>query len=217
MSFAINIGILDSQTIRLPLKGRAAMVLQLQDINGDPVDLTEVTLAAYVLDDASEDIADALIGLTGTSGLSILNADTAQVLVDCSAEVSLLSAQRLYWFFIRVTDTASGQVTYEAGYPLLCLNDYINSLTPVILAGGIVYSTLYVNTPALAGPVGGSGYLDGVDTTGQPLGCVVTFSPAGGPPQEWQLVAFTSQSGNGYLKPLNFDGVTNNKIWQRLS
>jgi hypothetical protein len=63
---------------------------------------------------------------------------------------------------------------------------------------------------------GGAGYLDGVATTGLSVPRCIAF-PYGGQLAVYELVSGTdAESSPEIIRPLDFDAVTNAKVWKRL-
>jgi hypothetical protein len=79
-------------------------------------------------------------------------------------------------------------------------------------------SIAVVNVRQLLGEDGGTGYLDGITTVGQTVGCIVEYiHPTTGQIMGWVLETSTQATIAGqYRRPLDYNASTNTKVWRSL-
>ena len=78
-------------------------------------------------------------------------------------------------------------------------------------------STRFVNSLSLTDLEGGDGYLDGIVTLTQTVGCIIEFLDTNNQPQQWILEAGTTATTAGeYQRGLDYATTTNEKVWRRI-
>lgn len=205
-----------TRTIRIPLVGRASFVAEIVDDAGAPFDLTnDHKIIGYVLQRQSDALSSALITLTSDDGDIVALNDEGNIFIALStADVALLSSQALYYLVVTVVD-AVAPTTVECVNSWLAICQHLTDSVSQPEFPTVILSTSFLNTLQLAGESGGTGYLDGLATVAQPVGCYVTFTPTGEQPQEWELVASTSATVAGATRrPLDY-AADNQKVWFR--
>lgn len=211
----MNLGNLSPTVIELPLVGKVAISLILRDEDGAAF-LLDVTQSHNFQISLNPNGA-ALITRTEDDGITLLEpyANGEVYIVLTAEEAALLSAQQLYSFLYVVRDDENNVVLSNAGHVLPLLSPVANVHQAVGEGGpGALLSTVTVNQLDLSGLEGGAGYLDGVATVGQPVPCIVNFL-LNGQLNAWVLEA-GDETGDGYVRPLDYNAVTNIKRWRQV-
>lgn len=191
--------------VRLPLVGRVGALVTLeQDIIGD------LTIQLAINKQATDAVP--LIAKTSDDGGVLATDSFGQIFFELTnEEKALLNTQRIYHLRVDLLNDALDVVFSQAFY----LHPTVAAFSELYTMSALL-STRFVNTPNLLGEVGGAGYLDGVVTLAQPVGCIVRFKPSGGPPEEWKLTAGTEATEAGVTRrPLDYS-VENQKYWLRI-
>lgn len=204
--------------LAFPLRGKAAFTLNVVDEDGAAFTLDPAY--AYALSvHASPTTAAALMTLAVGSGLTLGSPYSAGgINVAFSApQVALLSAQKLYSFLLTVTNVSLDIILSNTGRLLPSLEP----LSASYATGGSGTSTLsilYVNVQSLLGETGGSGYLDGIATVNQQVGCIVEYiDPTSGQLKGWILEAYAyAPAAGSFVRPTDYNAVTNIKTWRSL-
>ncbi len=204
------------------LLGRPGIYALLVDETGSAVTIAgSVDVKAYFLTNADDALTSAfLTRLASTAGI-VVTAVTGQILIDLGTDASVFSAQWLYTLVVELIDNSTGTVVLLNTFALFV--DAANQAFSLSSgpARSSTYSTLFVNTVVLTDYVGGTGYLDGVSTLSQPLHCWLQFTRAGAQPEQWELVVWVNSAMNTstgvYQQPLDFNALTNAKVWIRRS
>lgn len=221
-------GFVEADVQVLPLLGRSVLQLTIVDNSGndiklDPVSNT-VTMSVYQNPDdmiASPPIAPlAVVSLVTNPGISIDLPETlGSIEVEFSAaQAKLFSPQWLYTFVLIVTDTITGQVILSRSgniQPVLeSLSQAFEITTPSTTVA--LYTTV-LNTLSLSGVQGGAGFLDGITTTTQGVGCVVQFDdPTTGTPAQWILEVSQHVSDVTHQRGLDWNTASNPKVWRKI-
>lgn len=206
-----------TRTLRLPLIARTSFVAEIVDESGAPFDLTnDHKVHAYILRNQTDALASALVSLTSEDGEIVVLNDPGHVFVALSSnEAALLSPQAMFYLVITVVDAVT-PTTIECVNAWHVICQYLADSVSQPVFPTVILSTSFLNTLQLAGEAGGDGYLDGLATLAQPVGCYVTFTPSGEQPQEWELVASTAATVAGSTRrPLGYAAGTNEKVWFR--
>lgn len=210
-------GLISPRTVTLSLFGRGFFTAGFVGSNGEAYPLTGgvATVGIY----ASPSAVTPLVELT-TSGGQVTALNTAgQIAVRLTdVQAATLSAGRLYHLQIFLSvDGTLALATALNTFDLIPINQAINWN----IAGEITMalSTSFLNTQILLGQVGGVGYLNGISTIVQPVGCMIQFylDPSQ-PPQQWVLRAGTDAAvTDAVVRPLDYHVSTNAKVWLRIS
>lgn len=216
-----------TETVSLPLLGRSVMQFLLVDNSGTPVRVDPVgntiTFAIYQNPDDMRAVPPippiATVTLATVPGVTIDSPSTSgSIEVELSpAQALLLSQQWLYTFVITIVDVVSGQtILSRSGYLLPILSSIAQAYEITTTSSIVALFTTSINTLVLAGPQGGAGYLDGLTTVTQAVNCVVQYNDGNGQPRQWILEISTAASDAGHQRPLDYNGVTNTKVWRKI-
>ena len=132
--------------------------------------------------------------------------------------LQLLSVQGLFHLNVKLVSVSdSTLVSLVNTFLLRVLNRFIAWTKPPEVVMSL--STTFKNTQILSGETGGSGYLDGIPTTVQPVGCMIEFYvDENTPPSTWVLRDSTAATVAGATcRPTDYNGSTNAKVWFKTS
>ncbi len=165
-------------------------------------------IKAYILQNQDNDLDDAIISKSSVAGeIQVLEGDSEIYIRLNDVDRAKLSSSRVYHLHIHLIDfDDQTSILLAQSFHLLPVDQFINATFTMP-----ALSTRFENTVTLLGETGGSGYLDGVSTTNQPVGCVVKFVVAG-VQSEYILETLTDQSGEGFVAPLDSE----TKIWRKI-
>ena len=196
--------------IRVGLLGRSAVSLPLVRADGEPfqisVEHTEIKLKISL----HPDLAPIATLLRSTGDILVANGGQGILYVEFTpAAIALLNNYRLFHGLVEVYDIDETTLVFAGAYTLLPSNKYITEAYPV----SALLSTRFMNTLGLLGDDGGAGYLDGIATVDQPVGCQISYV-LNGEEQKRILEVKTDQAGAGFTNPLDFNAGSNNKVWR---
>jgi hypothetical protein len=210
----------------MPVAGRSVMQLTITDGSGNDIKLDPVanTISLSVYQNQDDPLASVsplfTVSLATTPGITIDSpSSSGSIEIEISAaQAKLLFPQWLYTGILTVTDVISTQIiqtrTFFIEPVLTSLAQAFEITTP---ANTVALYTNVLNTLVLQGPQGGVGYLDGITTATQPVGCIVQYNdPASGQPRQWILEVSTHATDAGHQRPLDYNGVTNTKVWRKI-
>jgi hypothetical protein len=206
----------DSNDMRVPLLGRCSIIFTVVDENGNPFVIVEG--ANDVQLDVYRFATDTLPLFTLTSGAGITVLSENRLLIDFGVNGAQFSAFAMFTALLTVTNTVTSVVIFEKTYAILPVRTGITvTLDTTDMAA--LLSLAFLNTRTLTGSVGGVGYLDGIATLTQPVGCVVQFYiDQNQPPQTWRLKAGTDAAvADAVVRPVDYNAGTNAKVWVRIS
>ncbi len=165
-------------------------------------------IKAYILRNSDDDLDDAIISKSSQAGeIQVLDGETEVYIRLNDIDRGNLSPSRVYHLHVHLIDIDDEtSVLLAQSFHLLPVEQFINATFTMP-----ALSTRFENTVTLLGETGGSGYLDGVSTTNQPVGCVVKFV-VDGVQSEYILEVYTDQSGAGFVTPLD----SSTKIWRKI-
>lgn len=210
-------GNLTADVISVPLLGRSQIELLLVDSDGVPLALDTAALQ-FQIQRNSDDGTPLLSYAVGSSIQILLPTSAGNVLVTFAPAdvVNFLTPLWLFTYILTVTDVPSGQVILSRTGYLACVNSSLNQSFTITSTMPQLLSTSFVNVRQLSGLSGGAGYLDGIATVSQPVGCIVNWIDSNGQQESWILETSTVATGVGFQRPLDYS-VTNTKVWRSLN
>lgn len=218
-------GNITPSVIEFPLFGRPAIIAVLKDSTGTAIELDDDFYIVASIFRNSDDDTPVLSKTTEDGGVLVLETlgyiyipFAALDIVDVDGNV-ILSSQWVYDLRVSIFNVSDDSIQHVNVFSLLPVNNpQLWSLPTVV---NMSLSIKFVNTPSIVDYVGGSGYLDGLATINQTVGCWITFTRAGAQPEEWELIVWTDSSMNTssgiYQQPTDFNASTNAKVWVRRS
>lgn len=209
------IGNITPSVVEFPLVGRPGVILQLLNSSRVPVNITN---AVTIVADIFRNIGDvALISKASASAQILVLEGYGYIYIPLdSTDVAKLSPQWLYDIIVKLLNSDDNTIIEQVNaFKLLPVNtpQLWTKPTEIFMA----LSTIFINTLSLLGETGGTGYLNGVATVNQTIGCVVQFRIAGEQPQQWQLMSGTNAAEPGEIcRPIDYNATTNAKYWQKI-
>ena len=213
------IGNLAPTVLELPMKGQPVMLVTVADSAGIPVNLDGRSVNFKIYTSPTE--STHLVERTTVDGITkLLPYSLGQLQIELtSLQKDSMSPQALYYFALTVTDDISSQIVATIAGHVLPVSVMGMAVAGVTGAATSPLSVSLVNVVVLQGEAGGVGYLDGIVTVSQPVGCVVQFvNPQNaGAQEQWILETSTAATDPGARRrPLDYNASTNTKVWRRI-
>ena len=166
---------------------------------------------AFIIVNQDDSIEEAIIEKSSIDGeIQVLSGESEIYIRLDDADRALLNPSRVYHLYVNVLDIDTQGILSIDSFHLLPIEQFINAqlVMPIL-------STRFVNSQQLAGAIGGPGYLDGLPTLTQPVGCQISFV-VDGVRNIYILEVWTDQGGEGFVEPSDFDPTSNPKIWRQI-
>lgn len=209
----MNSGLPVIQTVILALRGRLSLLVALLDEAGvaRSVD-SSLKIKATFRDDPD---GTPFLTKESAAGEIILTAEDGVILIDFADEAERadnFSSQRLAYLTVELLQEDDDTGVSADSFLVIPANQAFVLTYPM----SAFLSIKFINTLDLDGETGGAGYLDGLVTLGQAVGCVVQFKTDDNPPEQWRLDAGTEANVAGsVVRGLDYSNA-NQKYWRRI-